>query len=396
MDEELHQFARWGNRHCYINKVKELIDQGVVDVDHRGYFGQTALHEAAAGGHIALVKVLTEEYFANVDATNDRSETPLWLAAERGHLGILSYLIEKHNANTNATDTFKRTPLHIASVQGQYEIALYLLETHYHLDTAVDFMGRTPLHLACSAGNADIVKLLLHHGSNVNATTHDTHGSCTPLHVAAAATSIPKCDNHDNKIVAVIHVLLSHDNGSHPLCVSNSGDTPLHLASSKAIAKALLEHDCSTKRVDCQVSVSFMLLSALNRKNETPVQAINNRSRSSPELKLYLDSFVSSTLTVSTPLSSSSPSPSNDISNCTKEAGVVLNPSLDPFQMSLAWTLCDLLHETLIHPVATVVLGYLTPMDVTNQPTTYAWHRIRAATIMDDGTAFHEDIEYSC
>lgn len=342
---------------------------------------------------------MTEEYSANVNATNDRSQTPLWLAAERGHFGILTYLIEKHNANANVTDTFQKTPLHMASVHGHYAIVRYLLEICLHPDTAVDFMGRTPLHLACSAGNADIVKLLLHHGANANATMLDIHGSCTPLHVAAAA-SIPKCRNHyshnDNEIVAVIQVLLSHMNGADPCCVNKAGDTPLHLASSKAIAKALLEHDYSMlKRFNGEGNMSFMLLTALNHKGETPAQAINNRSRSSPELKLYMESFVTSTLAVPSPLSSSASSSLLDNPNNRNDVGVMMNPNLDPFQMCLALTLRDLLHETLIHPVATVVLEYLTPMDVMNQPTTYAWQRM-CATTKNSGIVFHDQIEYPC
>ena len=412
MDEQLHQFARWGN----VKKVKQLIDQGHFDVDHRGYFGQTALHEAAAGGHTALVKLLIEEYSANTQATNDRHKTPLLLAAEAGHFDVLCYLIENHNhhANadmhsTNTTLLFKKTPLHIASAKGHYSIALYLLERDPTCVHAVDFMGRTSLHTACSSGHVDIVELLLNHGANVNATTR--HGSCTPLHVVAALSLSSSSDHPTTAAaaaVAVIHILLSHKSGgANPCCINHTGDTPLHLATSKAIATALLEYEYNNNNnnkyysittnqnggsIECpaQKNVAFRMLVTLNHKHETPVQAILQRSRSSLDLKLYMDSFVSSRLLSCDSSAPLPPQRSKCNPNSNNKVGVMMNHSLNPFQLFLVTTLYTILDQSLIHEASTVVLGFLSPFDVMNQPTDQ-WRATRVVTINTVTTSCYFD-----
>lgn len=55
--------------------------------------GDTALHLAAAAGHLPQVKALLQS-LCEVDAQNSKGNTPLWLAAEGGHIHILHLLLQ--------------------------------------------------------------------------------------------------------------------------------------------------------------------------------------------------------------------------------------------------------------------------------------------------------------
>ena len=60
--------------------------------------GETALMEAAKGGHLRLVKYLLS-WGANVEAKNKYGHTPLMQAASSGHLEIVKLLVEEHHAD---------------------------------------------------------------------------------------------------------------------------------------------------------------------------------------------------------------------------------------------------------------------------------------------------------
>jgi len=69
--------------------VKKAIEKGA-DVNAReGFWGDTPLHEAAAGGHLEVVKYLVENG-AEVNAkTKIVGWTPLHVAAMKGHLEVV-------------------------------------------------------------------------------------------------------------------------------------------------------------------------------------------------------------------------------------------------------------------------------------------------------------------
>lgn len=371
-EEELHQHARWGE----MWKVKELLDQGV-DVETRGYSGQTPLHDAVYRGNLKIATMLIEDYDANVEATNDRDRTPLFFAAERGYLRLVRYLIEQHSANTKSSDFLDKTALHIACLEGHLRVATYLVEQNDGGLDAIDYLGRTPLHIASCFGHVDIVELLLDHGANIDAKTK--YGSCTPLHVAASTST---CRGPPD----VIRLLLSR--GTNPVSATDSGDTPLHMASSKIMAQYLIEH-AYCQRAETELTSKMFIV--LNNKSETPLEAARNQLKKLhkeekrtivADLADYLDSFGSSRLAV--PPDSSLPNKS--------EMSVKLNPNLDRFQSFLADGIHHVLDQTQINEVAITILGYLTPVDVINQA--HMWrHNV---SFHESGAADDDSIEYSC
>ena len=70
--------------------------------------GWTALHLAAMGGHLEVVKYFLEKGGAEVNVKDNCGSTALHLAAWNGHLEVLKYLLEKGGAEANVKPNFRR------------------------------------------------------------------------------------------------------------------------------------------------------------------------------------------------------------------------------------------------------------------------------------------------
>ena len=144
----------------YYGAAEALIKGGAdIDAQCRDK-GQTALHQAAAGGHLPIVKALLNKG-ADPDITSDDGETAL-LKAVRAARGGYNYA----------------TPGQDAAVD---------LLLHYGASPDIpDGKGMTPLMLACENGRGDLARKLLDCGADVNARAYD--GS-TPLSGAVQSRS---------------------------------------------------------------------------------------------------------------------------------------------------------------------------------------------------------------
>ena len=85
---------------------------------------RTALHAAAAGGHLVVVKYLVGQG-ASVSSTDANGATPLHAAVTAENLAIVQYLVGQ-GASVNAKDAFGETPLHYAAAYGNSAIVTYL------------------------------------------------------------------------------------------------------------------------------------------------------------------------------------------------------------------------------------------------------------------------------
>ena len=198
---------------------------------------RTALHAAAAGGHLAVVTFLVNAG-ASVSSTDGSGGTALHAAVGSGNLAIVTLLVS-NGAAVNAKDSYSETPLYHAASYGHLAIVTHLVDngadvtiaSHdglvpygvarllghakssgwYSLwdKTTVAFVaaaergdlaqvkffvasglslgsngGRSAaLHLAAKNGHLEVVKYLVGAGADVNVT--DSISGRTPLHFAA-------------------------------------------------------------------------------------------------------------------------------------------------------------------------------------------------------------------
>lgn len=250
----LHTAAR--RRHCSI--VKVLIAHGA-NAKLETHGGWTPLEEAAASGAKDIVGMLGEH------GSDDRSHRYVDLLASAclreaissQDLGTIKELLTKPDIDTDLPDCDGRTSLHHAAYNGQTEVAVALLNRGASVHAKIDdsayndayyFIGHipheiyqqqwvTPLHNAAGKGHADIVKILLNHGSNVNAVgsegytvldiaVHEGHANVAKL-LLECGSAIEKSEDGGEPTLLywavssgyedVVRVLLEHgaDEGRH-------------------------------------------------------------------------------------------------------------------------------------------------------------------------------------
>jgi ankyrin repeat protein len=136
---------------------------------------------ACRDGHKVLVEWLLRSSYANVNARGDFGETPLHNACWGGDLECVRLLLDR-GADVHASDRYGATSLHFACRQGHAECARLLLGRGAR-STTVDRLGNTPLHVACARGNVGCVFVLLERGSYVVMETRNEDGH-TPLSTA--------------------------------------------------------------------------------------------------------------------------------------------------------------------------------------------------------------------
>ncbi|XP_043480215.1 ankyrin-2-like [Leptopilina heterotoma] len=159
--------------------VRELLTS-----KHHEYSEMTALHNAAEGGKLEIVKLLMTNGYNKVNSKNELFQTPLYLAVSKGHLEVVKYLLDNGAKLEIATDNVQgKSLLHLCATKGQIEILKCLIEHGATIDKET-FQRETPLHFAISESHVNVVKYLLECGANVRAKTLNNE---TPLHLAVKA-----------------------------------------------------------------------------------------------------------------------------------------------------------------------------------------------------------------
>lgn len=128
--------------------------------------GDTALHEAAALGDLALVEYLLGRG-GDVNAPNRTGLTPLHHAAGAGQLAVIGALLGR-GAEIDRPSRIGATPLHWAVRQGQIEAVRLLVEQGAEVNVRTA-QGSTPLHGAVARGARAMVEILLAQGASVDA-----------------------------------------------------------------------------------------------------------------------------------------------------------------------------------------------------------------------------------
>lgn len=150
---------------------------------------------------------------ASLDWQDGIGDTPLHRAAHFQHVNIFKILLEA-GAEVNIRNRRGGSPLHVAACNGCISIAAALLKAGADKESRMT-NGRSPLHLAVINNNEDMVRLLLNNGAY---TEHrDVSRGQTPLSEASEYCLAP-----------IIRALLK--SGADIESRSSAGLTPLHWA----------------------------------------------------------------------------------------------------------------------------------------------------------------------
>ena len=152
-------------------------------VDGRDANGDTLLHRAARTGRVAVVEVLIK-HGADVQVMASDGARPLHCAAEGGSARVVELLLKSGMQR----DRYKNTPLHHATTRA---VVTELLKAGADVE-AEGHDGHRPLHCAVYNSGVDIgvVESLIRAGADANAA--GAKWGETPLHVAAAGSSVAK------------------------------------------------------------------------------------------------------------------------------------------------------------------------------------------------------------
>ncbi|XP_030843493.1 E3 ubiquitin-protein ligase MIB2 [Strongylocentrotus purpuratus] len=222
------------------------------------FYGKTALHSAAAYGHLEVVQALLESG-AEIEITDDDGDTPLHYSVGGDEPAIAKYLIGK-GANINRGNDKGRRAIHEAAVRGFVDCARVLI--NHGCDVNVqDTEKDTPLHDTIIGSRVDVTELLVQ-VPDLDVTLVNKR-KFTALQLAAfmdrpeaaelVAKSIPGpiddvTDEGDtilhigaiNNHVEVMKVVMSvKDHGLDLNARNVQGDTALHLAAHKGQSRCM-------------------------------------------------------------------------------------------------------------------------------------------------------------
>ena len=191
----------------YVKGVKELLKYEGVVVDATDVGGQTALHYAALGGHLEVVRVLLLDPRVNINAKSDYSvfSTSLWKAVDKEHLSIIRQLVAHDAELPTYYDVDNKIALdeycgNVAEVKHCNTLRLLLALTTGRIAEMCDIVSsgipininaarrpnfNTALHIAVINNRTQIARYLINHGADLNAI--NIAGN-TPLHVALTSS----------------------------------------------------------------------------------------------------------------------------------------------------------------------------------------------------------------
>jgi ankyrin repeat protein len=237
-DTPLHHAIRYFNLNYGgdITILHYLLSQENVNVDIKGLFGSTLLHEAYDNINrlpIEIFKCLIETHGADVNAQDTEKSTPIYLALRwfnpnDGDITVLMYLLSQKGINVNFKGQNGGTLLHRACENINrlpIDVFKLLIEAQGCDINELDNYQNTPLHYAFfnfdspDGGDITVLMYLLNQkGVNVNVKNRtDT----TLLHKA--------CYNINSLSVDIFKVLIE-THGADVNAQNNDQDTPLHYA----------------------------------------------------------------------------------------------------------------------------------------------------------------------
>jgi len=209
-----------------MERAKFLLGRGGVDVNYKGYDGETPLHLAVINSDLEMITLLLDRK-AHIDEPDRDGYTPLALAAARNKTKAVR-LLTSRGANLETAIPGGYTPLFVAVGAGKLAAARALIdagarcdviEGPQHLTTLMAVATQKPperrfIQVVQVVGPVELAQELVKHGADANAAS--SHG-VTALMIAAA---------HDN--APMIGVLIRA--GAHTDAKSQEGQTAMDIA----------------------------------------------------------------------------------------------------------------------------------------------------------------------
>eukprot|EP00741_Cyanophora_paradoxa_P007978 tig00000133_g7718.t1 len=192
--------------------VRLLLERGA-PVDAKDKSGLTALSFAARNGHVDVARLLLERGADPALPCGPSSLQPLRIAAMNGHGAVVRLLLEC-GAPVDAKCESGLTALSYTAQNGHVDVARLLLERGADPELPCGSRGIQALHIAAELGNGAFVKLLLDHGSPVNAKTN------------TGSTALSSASRYGHEAVA--RLLL--ERGADPSLDDNENRLPIHAA----------------------------------------------------------------------------------------------------------------------------------------------------------------------
>jgi ankyrin repeat protein len=129
---------------------------------------QSVVQAARQGDIPALQRLLAAHGPEAVRAEEDPDElTALHWAAAAGHLEVVKYLLSAEvKADPKAARKNNFTPLHSAAMMGHAAVCQVLLEAGTPVNTQTSPQGYAALHSAAFGGHLDAIRVLLAHGAS--------------------------------------------------------------------------------------------------------------------------------------------------------------------------------------------------------------------------------------
>lgn len=129
----------------------------------------STLPDACYHGNLEKVKELMKKGNVDVNKPDADGKTPLHRAAQSGSVDVMSFLLD-NKADASKRSKSGETPLHVAVFHRNSKAVELLLKKSENARDAVnavdDVMQMTALHIGIKNGSADIVKTLLDHGAD--------------------------------------------------------------------------------------------------------------------------------------------------------------------------------------------------------------------------------------
>ena len=137
-----------------LSSVEKLIRHNA-QIDAVNKSNNNAVHKAAQGGHVEILKILLKKNPSLSDQGGHQNRTPLGCAAMSGHLNVVKELIQNWKVDVDNQTSLGSTPLNLASEYNHPDVIEFLLRNG--ADPSIkDNEGRVALDYSMDIENQEL------------------------------------------------------------------------------------------------------------------------------------------------------------------------------------------------------------------------------------------------